>query len=90
MADRATQLTAAPKSPDVSLVAAKKPPPENLDLAVSRPSKPLPPKSITPMVDEKAKAIEEEKKKSTMQKVGTKVSVLMDFYFFIFWSICGR
>lgn len=75
MSERATPLQTIPSSPDVSLVAQKKPPPETLN-TISRPAKPTPPKSISPLVDEKAKeteAIEREKKKSSMQKVGTKV-----------------
>ena len=76
MSQRNTKLETEPKSADVSLVAAKKPPPENLAVPGVRPAKPLPPKSISSMVDEKAKEtekIEREKKKSSMQKVGTKV-----------------
>lgn len=66
-------------SPDVSLVAQKKPPPESLTQsigAVQKPARPTAPKSIAPVDDEKVKEkqrIEREKKKSAIQKVGTKV-----------------
>lgn len=83
MAQRTTQLESKPNAPDVSLVAAKKPPPETLDL-VTRPAKPLPPKSV--VADEKAKAIEREKKKSSMQKVGSKVMIVFIFSFSLFSS----
>lgn len=91
MSERATPLQKAAVEPDVSLVAHKKPPPETLvtaATAISRPAKPIAPKSIASFVDEKAKeaeAIEREKKKSAMQKVGAKVKkkYFSAFHFFL-------